>query len=595
MTAVPPEGAVPSDGALADDGAAFERPLFEAFAEIVARQPNHLAVDDGNDRLSYAELRDRALALGAWICATVPADGLVGVLVPPNTLCPVAWLACFATRRAFLPLDPYLPPARSHAIIAEAGIAAVLVPTMTADLAAWLPTNLPRIPMVGELGAAELGAAERGAGEPGAGELAPEQAPLPLGVPPAAVGPAAVGPAAVGMVLFTSGSTGRPKGIALHERAALRRAMHDRTTCDLGPHDRLLSLHPPVTSAGLRDVLDALLSGASLHLVDLKRDGLAHVLARLRAGGITICAGVPVVVRALMAMEGADGAFRGLRIMRLSGDVVMGSDIAGLARLLAPTARILLTFGMTEAGVLLERMIDPFGAVETGRVASGTPVPGQMLSVEDATGHPVKPGETGTLVIRGRYLALGHWVAGKLDPTAFPPDPSAPGYHRYRTSDMFMQRADGMFVPIGRADRQVKINGIRVEPGDTEATLRGLPGVADAAVLVHDAAGVPVLVAFVVPAQGDQPAANATRFARSLRPRLAALLPPPQVPTHIHAVPAIPLLPSMKPDLAALRALLLGKKASGVIARVWTALRRAASLSASAPLLPPVRRDDAPS
>jgi acyl-coenzyme A synthetase/AMP-(fatty) acid ligase len=118
--------------------------------------------------------------------------------------------------------------------------------------------------------------------------------------------------------------------------------------------------------------------------------------------------------------------------------------------------------------------------------------------------------------------------------------------------------------------------------------------VADAAVLVHDNAGAPVLVAFVVPAQGDQ-AANATGFARSLRPRLAALLPPQQVPTHIHAVPAIPLLPSLKPDLAALRTMMLGKKASGVIARVWTTLRHAASLSASAPTLPPVRRDDVPS
>ena len=559
----------PQAAALAEDAAAFEGPLFDAFAAVVARQPSHLAVDDGNDRLSYAELRDRALALGARIFATVPADGLVGVLVPANMLYPVAWLACFAARRAFLPLDPNLPPARSQAIIAEAGIAAVIVPTLTADLAAWLAADLPRIPM---------------ADEPGADDPGPEPPPLPQGL----------APARMGMLLFTSGSTGRAKGIVLHERSTRRMAMN-YATIDLGPADRLLSLHPPLTSAGVRDTFGALLCGASLHMVDLKRDGLARALAVLRAAGITVCATVPGVARALTAIDGATDAFRGLRIMRLGGDAIMSNDIVTMGRLLAPTARILVSLGMTEAGgALVQRLIDPVASVEPGRIAVGRPVAGQAVSIEDAQGRPVQPGETGELVIRGRYLALGHWIAGRLDPTAFPVDPGAPGIRCYRSGDVVLVRADGMLVPHGRSDRQVKINGVRVEPGDTEATLRGLPGVADAAVLVHDNAGAPVLVAFVVPAQGDQ-AANATGFARSLRPRLAALLPPQQVPTHIHAVPAIPLLPSLKPDLAALRSMMLGKKASGVIARVWTTLRHAASLSASAPTLPPVRRDDVPS
>ncbi len=595
----------PQAAALAEHDAAFDGPLFEAFAAVAARQPSHLAVDDGNGRLSYAELRDRALALGARILAAVPADGLVGVLVPTNMLYPVAGLACFAARRAFLPLDPYLPPARSQSIIAEAGLAAVIVPTMTADLATWLPADLPRIPIADQPGADRpgadeprtdepradepwadgFGADELGADGPGARQPDPEPPPLPKGL----------APAEMGMLLFTSGSTGRPKGIALHERSTRRMAMN-YAAIDLGPADRLLSLHPPLTSAGVRDTFGALLCGASLYMVDLKRDGLARALALLRAAGITVCATVPGVARALMAIDGATDAFCGLRIMRLGGDAIMSNDIVTLARLLAPTARILVSLGMTEAGgALVQRLIDPAEPVEPGRIPVGRPVPGQAVSVEDACGRPVQPGETGELVIRGRYLALGHWVAGRLDPTAFPADPQVPGIRCYRSGDLVLVRPDGMLVPLGRSDRQVKINGVRVEPGDTEATLRGLPGVADAAVLVHDDGAAPVLVAFVVPAHGHHAAANPTRLARSLRPRLAALLPPQQVPTRIHAVPAIPLLPSLKPDLSALRAMMLGKQASGVIARVWTRLRRAASLSASVRQLPPVRRDDAPS
>jgi non-ribosomal peptide synthetase component F len=543
-----------ADPALADDEAAYERPLFDVFAAIAARQPDHLAVDDGTTHLSYAELRDRALQLGARIAALVPADGLVGVAVPTNALHPVAWLACFAARRPFLQLDPHLPAARNQAIVAEAGLAAAIVPT-TADLAAWLPAGLPRIPM---------------AAEPG-----PEPAPLPAGLPPSRVG----------MVVFTSGSTGRAKGIALHERSTQRKAMNYRAI-DLGPDDRLLSLHPPTTSAGARDTIGALLCGASLHLVDLKRDGLTRALTVLRGSSITVCATVPAVARALMAMDGTADAFRGLRIMRLGGDVIMDTDIAALARLLAPTARILVSFGMTEAGgALIQRLIDPGAPVETGRIAMGTPVAGQTVSVEDANGDPVRPGETGELVIRGRYIALGHWVAGRLDASAFAADPSAPGRSCFRSADVMLLRPDGMLVPLGRADRQVKINGMRVEPGDTEAALRGLPGVADAAVLVHGHADAPMLVAFVVPAPAErtaEPSAqnaahrqNAAHLARGWRAALAALLPPQQVPSRIRVVPAIPLLPSLKPDLAALRALLPVGDAGGVFARVRARLRGA--------------------
>jgi non-ribosomal peptide synthetase component F len=526
--------------------------LFEVFSDIAARQPDHLAVDDGAVRLGYAELHDRAAVLGARVAARVPKGGLIGVLLPTDARYPVAWLACLAARRSFLPLDPHMPPARSRAIIAEAGLAAVIVPTTDSDLGAELPAGLLRIPMAGESG--------------------PESPPLSRGLPPAEVG----------MVLFTSGSTGRPKGIALHERSQLRKALNYRAACGLGPGDRLLSLHPPSTNGGAGDTLGALLCGASLHLVDLKRVGLAGVLAALR-GGVTVCATVPAVMRTLMAMDGAAEALRQVRVLRLGGDTVMGSDVAGLARVLAPAARILVRFGMTESGATLaQRVVDPRAPIEAGPLALDTAVPGQTISVEDAHGAAVPPGEAGELVVRGRYVALGHWVGGRLDSSAFPADPSVPGARCYRTGDMVLVRADGMLVPVGRADRQVKINGVRVEPAETEAALRGLAGVMDAAILVHGDADAPMLVAFVVPAAGECAQTDTQRadtqqtgaqLARGWRSALAALLPPQQVPAQIRVVPAIPLLPSLKPDLSALRAMLATQETPGLLGRVWNRLR----------------------
>jgi non-ribosomal peptide synthetase component F len=578
MTNNVPSPARAGQAAPDDHDNACERPLFDVFAAIAACQPDHLAVDDGTTRLSYAELRDRAAALGARIAAAVPPDGLAGVAVPTTVLYPVAWLACFAARRAFLPLDPNLPPARTQAIIAEAGLAAVIVAKATVEPAAGLPDTLPRIVMA-----------------------PPADAPVkpPPGLPPGRA-PERVGPARVAMVLFTSGSTGRPKGIALHERSQLHKAMSYRAACGLGPHDRLLSLHPPSTNGGAGDTLSALLCGASLHMIELKRHGLARTLALLRDGGITVCATVPVVLRALIAMDGAAEAFRRLRILRLGGDTVTGSDVAALAPMLAPTARILVRFGMTESGATIaQRLLDPRAPVEPGPLALDAAMSGQTLGVVDADGAPVRPGEEGELMIRGRYVALGHWRAGRLDPAGFPADPADPTTRWFRSGDVVLLRPDGMLIPLGRADRQVKINGLRVEPAETEAALRGLPGVADAAVLMHGDPAAPVLVAFVVPAPGDHAAGHAgrhstlsvARLARGWRRALTALLAPQLVPADFRVVRQIPLLPSMKPDLAALRALLAEQ---GVVpralARVWTRLRDAGSRTRSVGTRPPAQR-----
>ena len=548
---VPTEDA-PTEDTPTKDAGAFERPLFNVFAEFAASQPDHLAVDDGTARMTYANLHDQALALGARIAALVPEDGLVGVLVPTSVLCPMAWLACLAARRTFLPLDPHLLAARNQAIVAEAGLAAVIVPATPTELTAWLPTGLARIPLTAEPD--------------------PQRLPTSPNLPPAKVG----------MVLFTSGSTGRPKGIALLERTALCKVMNYRATCGLGPRDGLLSLHPPPTGAGATDILAALLCGASLFLTDLKRDGLARSLALLCDSGITMCFAVPAVARALLAMDGAADAFRGLRIMRLAGDVIMDSDIAAMAHRLAPSARILIAFGTTETGgALMQRLIDPSAPIETGRVAMGTPVAGHAVSVEDANGNPARPGETGELVVRGRYVALGHWIGGQLDPIAFPADPAHPGSRCFRTGDMVVLRPDGMIVPAGRGDRQVKINGMRVEPADLETALRGLPDVADAAVLVHGTAAAPALVAFVVPVPAARVARTSAQLARGWRSALATRLPPQLIPARFHMVPAIPLLPSLKPDFAALRALLAAKDAPGMLAgvRIWLRGRRQRNLA----------------
>jgi acyl-coenzyme A synthetase/AMP-(fatty) acid ligase len=106
---------------------------------------------------------------------------------------------------------------------------------------------------------------------------------------------------------------------------------------------------------------------------------------------------------------------------------------------------------------------------------------------------------------------------------------------------------DGVVVVLGRMDRMVKINGMRVELAEVEAALRRHPEVAQAAAVARMAGGRVLLAGFVVPADGA-----ADGIEARLRDAMAQALPAHMRPTRIVAIGAIPLLPGGKRDEGAL-------------------------------------------
>jgi amino acid adenylation domain-containing protein len=154
-------------------------------------------------------------------------------------------------------------------------------------------------------------------------------------------------------------------------------------------------------------------------------------------------------------------------------------------------------------------------------VPLGRALAGRTAYVLDRGLEPLPAGAPGELCLGGR-LARGYLGRPDLTAASFVPDPfgGAAGGRLYRTGDRVRLLPDGRLEFLGRIDRQLKVRGVRVEPGEIEAALALHPGVAEAAVLTHDAGGGPVLVAFVVPRRGARPAAAELRDF--LRRRLPA-------------------------------------------------------------------------
>ena len=182
------------------------------------------------------------------------------------------------------------------------------------------------------------------------------------------------------------------------------------------------------------------------------------------------------------------------------------------------------------------------------RLPIGYARPDVKFSLLGEDGAPVAAGEAGELVVRSRYLALGLWQDGRLQPGFFTADPDEAGSRILHTGDLVRIREDGLAEMVGRKDRQIKIRGIRVDPGQLEAALRSCAGVADAAVITRGSGEeVSALVAYVVRRDEASPA-----LAKELKGTLASSLPRHMQPADIRFLDAIPRLPGFKPDIKAL-------------------------------------------
>src|SRR5262249_46369149 len=143
------------------------------------------------------------------------------------------------------------------------------------------------------------------------------------------------------------------------------------------------------------------------------------------------------------------------------------------------------TYGPTECSIdVTAAEVDP--AVTEGPVPIGRPLPNVRVQVLGPDGRLAPAGSPGELHVARMALARGYLGRPDLTAERFVPDPyGPPGSRRYRTGDRVRWLPDGDLEYLGRLDGQVKVNGVRVEPGEVEAALTAHPDVSAAAAAVR--------------------------------------------------------------------------------------------------------------
>jgi amino acid adenylation domain-containing protein/non-ribosomal peptide synthase protein (TIGR01720 family) len=472
--------------------------LTERFAAQAKRAPGATAVISRTETLTYGELDRRSDELAHRLrAAGVEPGSRVALLLGRTADIPVAILGCWKAGAAYVPLDPEWPAERLALVLEDAEPAAVV---RTLDLDDPVPVS-----------------------------------PQPLPAPD---------PDRLAYLIYTSGTTGRPKAVMVehHSAAAMVGCILD---LGVGPDDRVPHLSRYTFDVTLLEIVLPLAAGGICEIVDteevLDPEGFLSVLERS-----TRVFTLPALLRRAVEERG-QRRFAGLRTLTSGGDLAPPDLLESMLEAF-PSTDLRVLYGPTETTIIctghrLSRARKP------ERALIGRPLANVEARVVDAGGRPVALGVPGELWIGGPGVARGYFRREELTAERFL---EMDGRRFYRTGDLVRQvpGEGGELEFLGRIDTQVKIRGIRIEPGEIEAALRDHPAVRDAAVVAHSgmtAGGDKQLVAYVV---GTDPADTAEALRAFLRERL----PEAMIPSLFVPLPAMPVTSHGKVDRKALPA-----------------------------------------
>ncbi|KAJ3084645.1 hypothetical protein HK102_000591 [Quaeritorhiza haematococci] len=493
--------------------------LHHAFENVVAMQPDAIAVESGPIRVTYDDLNTRAELLAqALLLAGVTPGATIAVVIDRSIEMLVAFLSVLKAGATYTPIQETLPEDRMEDILSQLACSIVLTRRARASfLAEHAPDALV-------ICVDELGDSSRTIGMKSKPAISGES---------------------LAYIIFTSGSTGKPKGVCVTHRGAMNAICSSAERMGLRSGTRISQLLAPHFDAAVLEYMGALSTGATLVLCG--RDVLET---------LSTVDSVVITASALAQLDPSN--LPNLKYITVGGEAcpkhVMTRWIGKV--------NLNIGYGPTETSIQSH-----LHTVDENTIPGtiGRPIANTRSYILDERLNPVPVGVPGQLFIAGTGVSKGYLNEKELTSKAFMEDPWVSGEKMYRTGDSARWLSDGNIEFLGRLDDQVKIRGYRIELDEISKVLE--EGAVTAAVTIVKSNQ---LVAFVTPADVD---------VGALRIGLTRKVPMYMVPAAIVPLESFPMTSNAKIDKKALAEMdvvlsqgVLETKKEKDLAKIWASV-----------------------
>ena len=234
-------------------------------------------------------------------------------------------------------------------------------------------------------------------------------------------------PEAIAYIMYTSGSTGQSKGVIQNHRNILHKVMTHTNDYHISPDDRVALLYSCSYSASVRPIFGALLNGAALFPLDVKREGPASVVRWLRQENITLYFSVPTLFRHVVDTLQKTEEVSSVRLIYLGGEPVTREHVGLFKKNFSTDCILVNSMASNETGTALQYFVDKATEIEGSVVPAGYRVSAKEILLLPQDGETVGSRGIGEIAVRSRYLSPGYWRRPGLTRNKFLPDPTGGG------------------------------------------------------------------------------------------------------------------------------------------------------------------------
>ncbi len=495
------------------------------FEEMATCYPNHIAIKQGDQIITYAELNIRANKLAHYLRAlNIGPEKYIGIFLERSFDMIVSMLATLKAQAAFVPLDIKYPQERLTYMIQDAALALILTKSYHCNLLSFELKNSICLdsewPLIEHYSSNNL--------------LLPIQLNM------------------AAYVMYTSGSTGKPKGVIIPHGALINHNLFAQKFYDISNKDIILQMCSINFDISIEEIFPTLISGATVVLypnaTELSITDLENLIIEHRITVINLpTAFWHTWAKELEALEKSNP--NSLRLIIVGGEQPNIQLLTRWNKTMGNNTAWINSYGPTEGTIISavwKYSTEKKNAFKNCQIPMGRPIANCQLYVLDEHLNPVAVGVVGELYIAGKNLARGYLNNPALTAEKFIPNPfsNEPGARLYRSGDRARYLADGELEYIGRVDKQIKIRGYRVETGEVETALMSHPNIKN--VVVNFISSSNSLAAYLEVLNKEN------HNVLELKNFLTEKLPAYTLPNFFHVLDQIPLTINNKIDHKAL-------------------------------------------